>query len=70
MRFEEQHPDAFHHFTTEDGFMKGSGRPAECVCCEDPTTWFHKAAGLYFCCRECFERYNAGKCGGEALSER
>jgi len=64
MKFEEEHPDAFVHFTTTDGFMKGSGPRSECVCCEGPTTWFHKAAGLYFCSRECYQRYDASPTTG------
>ena len=57
MKLEEEHPNAFPHFTTADGFMKGSGQPAECVYCDEPTTWFHKALGLYFCSRECHQQY-------------
>lgn len=57
MKFDEEHPRAFAHFTTGDGFIKGSGRASECVCCESPTTWFHKALGFCFCSRECHERY-------------
>lgn len=57
MTFDDQHPSAFVHFTTADGFMKGSGQPDECVECQQPTAWFHKALGLYFCSRECHTRY-------------
>ena len=59
MKFDEEHPDAFVHFVTADGFMKGSGQRSECVYCEGPTTWFHKAVGLYFCSRECHQHYTA-----------
>jgi len=59
--FEEEYPNAFNHFTTADGFMKGSGQPDECVGCERPATWFHKALGLYFCSRECHESYEAAQ---------
>jgi hypothetical protein len=31
MTFEEEHPKAFVHFTTADGFMKGSGQASECA---------------------------------------
>ncbi len=61
--FEEEYPDAFAHYITQDGFMKGSGQTDECVCCEGPATWFHKALGLYFCSRECYVRYGAAKSG-------
>ena len=61
MTFEEQNPKAFVHFTTDDGFMKGSGPPDECAYCEGGTVWFHKALGLYFCSRECHERYRASR---------
>jgi CheY-like chemotaxis protein len=61
MNFEEEYPNAFVHFTTGDGFMKGSGRPDECVHCEGPATWFHKVLGLYFCSRECHESYEAAE---------
>jgi hypothetical protein len=58
-KFHEQYPRAFPHFVTDDGFMKGSAAIEECVECEAPTTWFHKALGLYFCSRACHERYEA-----------
>ena len=59
LNFEDEHPGDFVHFTTEDGFMKGSGRLDECVWCEAPANWFNKALGLYFCCRECCTLYMA-----------
>jgi hypothetical protein len=59
MTFEEEHPKAFVHFTTADGFMKGSGQARECAYCDGPTTWFQKALGLYFCSRECHRNYAA-----------
>ena len=61
MSFEAEYPNAFAHFTTADGFMKGSGRPDECAQCDEPATWFHKALGFYFCSRECYERYEAAE---------
>lgn len=61
MNFEEEYPKAFAHFTTGDGFMKSSGPPNECVRCEMPATWFHKALGLYFCSRECHQSYEAAE---------
>ena len=61
MSFEAEYPDAFAHFTTGDGFMKGSGQSDECVCCEGPAAWFHKSLGLYFCSRKCHERYEAAE---------
>ncbi|HQU42856.1 MAG TPA: hypothetical protein PK867_08585 [Pirellulales bacterium] len=64
MKLEEQYPDAFCHFTTADGFIKGSGQPAECVCCDEPTTWYHAALGLHFCSKECHERYEAVQARG------
>ena len=69
MKLEEEHPNAFVHFVTDDGFMRGSGQISECVCCEGPTKWFHKALGLYFCSRECHQRFEAGECGQGALDE-
>jgi hypothetical protein len=65
MKFDEEHPKAFAHFTTRDGFMKGSGQPNECASCEAPTTWFHKALGLYFCSCACHERYAGDGGAGE-----
>jgi DNA-binding response OmpR family regulator len=59
--FEEEYPNAFVHFTTGDGFMKGSGRPDECAHCDRPATWFHKVLGLYFCSRECHESHEAAQ---------
>lgn len=59
MTFEEEYPKAFPHFTTPDGFLKGSGYLSECVHCDRPTNWFEKTLGLYFCSRECHERYVA-----------
>jgi CheY-like chemotaxis protein len=61
MTFQEAYPNAFAHFTTVDGFMKSSAPPDECVRCEMPATWFHKALGLYFCSRECHEGYEAAE---------
>lgn len=61
MKFDEEHPQAFTHFTTADGFMKGSGQASECTYCEEPTTWFQKAADLHFCSRRCYESYVAVK---------
>jgi hypothetical protein len=58
-KFEEQYPRAFPHFVTDDGFMKGSAAIEECVECEAPTTWLHKALGLYFCSRACHQRFEA-----------
>lgn len=57
MKFEGEYPNAFAHFITDDGFMKGSGQTDECACCEEPTAWFHKVLGLYFCSRACYARY-------------
>ena len=61
MKFQEEYPNAFAHFTTGDGFMKSSGPPDECVCCEGPASWFHKELGLYFCSRDCHESYEAAE---------
>jgi CheY-like chemotaxis protein len=66
MNFVEEYPDAFAHFTTCDGFMKGSGQVDECTHCEGPATWFHKALGLYFCSRECYKSYDVAECRGKA----
>jgi hypothetical protein len=68
LKFEHEYPSAFAHFTTEDGFMKGSGRLDECVYCDGPANWFSKALGLYFCCRDCFTHYVAEK--GAAAGNR
>ena len=59
MTLDEEHPKAFSHFTTPDGFMKGSTGPDECAWCEKPTTWFHKSAGLCFCSRHCYAMHAA-----------
>lgn len=64
MKLDEEYPKAFTHFATPDGFMKGSGQKDECAYCEAPTAWFHKSLGLYFCSRECYERFEANG-GGE-----
>lgn len=65
MKLDEEYPKAFSHFTTPDGFMKGSGRPDECVWCEQPTVWFHKACGLYFCSQHCHAMHEAASGGKE-----
>jgi hypothetical protein len=72
MKFNEEYPKAFPHFTTDDGFMKGSGQPSECVGCEGPTDWFHKALGLYFCSRDCHRQYvsQGGNCGVDSSGIR
>ena len=59
MTLQEEYPNAFPHFTTPDGFMKGSGPVSECLYCDRPTNWFEKALGHYFCSRECHQRYVA-----------
>jgi hypothetical protein len=65
MKLDEEYPKAFSHFTTPDGFMKGSGRPEECAWCEQPSTWFHKSCGLYFCSRHCYAMHEAADASEE-----
>lgn len=59
MTLEEEYPNAVLHFTTDDGFMRGSSRPSECAYCERPTNWYHRVLDLRFCSRECHKRFES-----------
>lgn len=56
MHFDEELPNASPGDRTDEGFRKGN-RPMRCVVCQTPTQWFHERICLYFCSRECCEKY-------------